>query len=612
MKRLLPLLRCLPCYGLLMLSPWPVFAGNPVIEVNSLVDPGNGVCDASQCTLREAIAQATTAGGATDIVFRPGLSGTITLGSSLLVNVPGVRILGPGARVLTLSGNQANRVLFVNSNGNGFELSGLTIANGNTSAIPAPQSTSGAGLFIFGADQVVLRELRVIDNVGPISGAGISASGASLQLLRSEISGNQALSGSGMEWTGFGDTLLIENTTIQGNTGNQAASGLRITTNNGDQLTLRHNTIAGNLGNNTAGISLSVNAGASASLIGNLFAAHGGTNVDLGAFVNAAGQLVVLGNVVESTNLMLPQGMNLVGVEARLGAFDFPNAGAASRVFVLDPVSPAIDWITPGQLGCGVDVLADQLGQIRPQLNGCDAGAFEASSAGPVAVADSGTVFPGLSLAINVAANDFEPGGAIVPASVLLFEPPLHGAVSNPGDGRLIYTPAPGFGGPQDSFSYTIMDDDGELSLPGTVTLSFVPLADPALQLQGPPALEFNQPADYFLSVENLGAAPIADVQLQTQFDARFSSLDWTCTALGVSACAVSGGSGEINLLQALEPGAALLFQITGVITEGMDDTAVIAGASLSLDANTIELNMTNNQAMTSAPLALFRDGFEA
>ncbi|MFL5491187.1 MAG: CSLREA domain-containing protein, partial [Gemmatimonadales bacterium] len=43
--------------------------------VNSLADPGNGVCNAQECTLREAIENA----GSTTITFASGLSGTITL-----------------------------------------------------------------------------------------------------------------------------------------------------------------------------------------------------------------------------------------------------------------------------------------------------------------------------------------------------------------------------------------------------------------------------------------------------------------------------------------------------------------------------------------------------
>src|SRR5512133_672204 len=49
---------------------------NGVWTVTSLADPGNGVCDDTECTLREAIAAAST--GAS-IVFAPGLQGDVDL-----------------------------------------------------------------------------------------------------------------------------------------------------------------------------------------------------------------------------------------------------------------------------------------------------------------------------------------------------------------------------------------------------------------------------------------------------------------------------------------------------------------------------------------------------
>ncbi|HXJ62448.1 MAG TPA: CSLREA domain-containing protein, partial [Actinomycetota bacterium] len=47
----------------------PARASNPAIVVNSTVDPGNGTCDVTQCTLREAIAKANADAGADEIDF---------------------------------------------------------------------------------------------------------------------------------------------------------------------------------------------------------------------------------------------------------------------------------------------------------------------------------------------------------------------------------------------------------------------------------------------------------------------------------------------------------------------------------------------------------------
>src|SRR5690349_8304942 len=69
--------------------------------VNSLADPGNGVCNAQQCTLREAIEDPTSDA----ITFAPGLTGPITLaapghgGGSLLIDKP-LSIRGPASGLL--------------------------------------------------------------------------------------------------------------------------------------------------------------------------------------------------------------------------------------------------------------------------------------------------------------------------------------------------------------------------------------------------------------------------------------------------------------------------------------------------------------------------------
>ena len=67
--------------------------------VTNLLDSGPG-------SLRDAIAS-TPAGGVVD--FQPGLTGTITLTTGELTIGNDLTVNGPGAGVLTVSGNQASR-----------------------------------------------------------------------------------------------------------------------------------------------------------------------------------------------------------------------------------------------------------------------------------------------------------------------------------------------------------------------------------------------------------------------------------------------------------------------------------------------------------------------
>ena len=61
---------------------------------------------------------------------------------------------------------------------------------------------------------------------------------------------------------------------------------------------------------------------------------------------------------------------------------------------------------------------------------------------------------------IDVLANDSEPGGTLVPGSVSIVVPPLHGKAKPDKDGRVHYDPAGGYSGP-DVFTYSVCDTAG-------------------------------------------------------------------------------------------------------------------------------------------------------
>ena len=100
--------------------------------VTNLLDSGPG-------SLRDAIAN-TAAGGTVD--FQPGLTGTITLTSGELAINNDLTITGPGAGVITVSGNESSRVFDLTSSTATVSLSGLLIADG--------AAQNGAGVYIAG------------------------------------------------------------------------------------------------------------------------------------------------------------------------------------------------------------------------------------------------------------------------------------------------------------------------------------------------------------------------------------------------------------------------------------------------------------------------------
>ena len=151
-------------------------AGHKV--VNSLADPGNGTCNAAQCTLREAINDP----GGTEISFAPGLTGPITLaspvagGGTLAIN-KSLTITGPGAGIVIRrrSTDPEFRILRIGP-GITVALTNLTIRGGK------PIGPGGA---ILNHGTLALTNCKVLDN--PTT--GINSFGT-LTLTNSTVANN--------------------------------------------------------------------------------------------------------------------------------------------------------------------------------------------------------------------------------------------------------------------------------------------------------------------------------------------------------------------------------------------------------------------------------------
>jgi CSLREA domain-containing protein len=190
-------------------------AGHKV--VNSLADPGNGVCNATQCTLREAINDP----GSTEISFAPGLTGTITLRGRLLIEKQ-LSITGPstGIVIRRRSTDPDFRIFRIGS-GVTVRLTNLTIRGGKTDGF-------GGGIVNFGTlaltnCTVVGNSLGGIDNHGTLtlthstvarnSGVGIiNRDDVTLTLAQSTVADN---SSAGI--VNLGGTLALTRSTVAGN-----------------------------------------------------------------------------------------------------------------------------------------------------------------------------------------------------------------------------------------------------------------------------------------------------------------------------------------------------------------------------------------------------------
>ena len=97
----------------------------------------------------------------------------------------------------------------------------------------------------------------------------------------------------------------------------------------------------------------------------------------------------------------------------------------------------------------------------------------------PLAIDDlNNSTIESTSVVIDVAGNDTDEDGTVVPNSVAIVANPTNGTAVNNGDGTITYTPNSGFTG-GDNFTYTIEDNLGATSLPGSVVVTVGPNSPP-------------------------------------------------------------------------------------------------------------------------------------
>jgi len=213
----------------LLVPAVPVAAIGSVVTVTTTVDSTNGCATSGSapCSLRDAVTYAN-AHGNTMIDFQPGMTGTITLDSTLYLNAS-MTITEPSANLLAVDGNNATTVFAINNNGASgvtVNISGLTIQHGNAGAQGA-----GGGITVFIAN-LNLTDSAVVGNTSGAGSGGIDitafpGSDSVVAITRSTISGNPsgAIFNEG--------SLTVTNSTVSGNTvtgggfggGIRAASG---------------------------------------------------------------------------------------------------------------------------------------------------------------------------------------------------------------------------------------------------------------------------------------------------------------------------------------------------------------------------------------------------
>ncbi|MGQ3057759.1 MAG: choice-of-anchor D domain-containing protein [Nevskia sp.] len=370
------------------------------LVVNSTVDTSDGVCDATHCTLREAIAAANANAGDDSITFAASISGqTTTLGTVLptLANNGTLTITGPvtgSAAGYTVDGNSTVQI-FKLASGATVTLKGLTLtraripnSSGNGGAITAPSGvtltvedavlsnavTAGArgvgSALNLNAGTAILRNTTVSGNT---SGAITMTASADLTIERSSFVSNSSLSRGGAIQAAAGTKLVVRNSTFSGNAATNAGGAI----DSSSSVSLDSVSFSGNSA--TLGANLVTIVG---SIANTLFAnpQGGGANCN---FTSA--DIIGLNNLSSDAScgfpsdpsnrsslnpLLVPLALNAPGSTetfALCTGVGTPDASCTGK-------SPAID-------AGSTTLTTDQRGVTRPQGSAADIGAYEAPAA---------------------------------------------------------------------------------------------------------------------------------------------------------------------------------------------------------------------------------------
>jgi len=433
--------------------------------ITSASDAIVGTCpDAAICTLRAAINAANVNAGSS-ITFDPTVfanAQTITLGSTLPALNASMTITGPGASLLTISGNNAVEVIIINKDIT-ISISNVTIANGNSGA--------GGGILNYHATLTIADSTFSGNSASGGGGGGIENYYAKLTIANSTFSGNSATNGgNGGGVANDSGTLTIANSTFSNNfatrgggilnnttlnlanstlSGNSATNGGGIE-NNGT-LNLANSTLSGNSATNGGGIDNSSGTLtiANSTLSGNSATNGGGINnngtLNLANSIIAkgaqGGDCLAFGGTIGLSNNLLDDrscGNTTANGVTNLSTI-LANNGGPTQTLALLAGSDAINAVTsctypagfptvmfPGTSvswsGGGV-ITTDQRGYPRPYPQ-CDVGAFEytppptATPTATLTITPSATLTPSPSTTLTVT-----PSPTLTPSATLTSMP---------------------------------------------------------------------------------------------------------------------------------------------------------------------------------------------
>jgi hypothetical protein len=194
----------------------PAIGNAATFTVATTGDSGTG-------SLRDVIDQANRTAGADTITFGSNVTGTITLTSGAIDIIDALRINGPGAARLSISGNDSSRIFRVDPSTPedviAVDIAGLTFIDGSS-------SDEGGAIFTDDSDLTITN--CVFRNNAAQRGGGLYAfptASTTLTLRNTRFENNTAVADGG----GFGaqdiDHVVVDNVVATGNTASRNGGG---------------------------------------------------------------------------------------------------------------------------------------------------------------------------------------------------------------------------------------------------------------------------------------------------------------------------------------------------------------------------------------------------
>jgi uncharacterized repeat protein (TIGR01451 family) len=116
------------------------------------------------------------------------------------------------------------------------------------------------------------------------------------------------------------------------------------------------------------------------------------------------------------------------------------------------------------------------------------------------------------------------------------------------------------------------------------------------------------QPADYTITVQNIGTLDAHNASVQDSPPANQLDATWTCNAAGAATCTASG-SGAIADMVNIPQGASVTYHLMATVPAipefPVTNTATIAAGNGEMDVNT-----SNNSSSATDAVGIFADGF--